>query len=100
MNEISYQRTKSEILRLWTIRTLLRKSMILRTIGLLVCGVLMFFLGDFYPYIGAACLIYLVLLPFQTVVAFNRVLKTNPIFTYQTVLRFGDTGITLSGLSE
>jgi hypothetical protein len=70
--------------------------MILRTIGLFVCAVLMLVFGDFYRYIGVACLLYLALLPFRTVVAFNRVLKTNPIFSSHTVLKFGDIGIAVS----
>lgn len=95
MNEVSFQRSSAEIVRIWSTRTLLSGRSMVRVMIIAASAVFLFYFDGFYRYLGAAALLYLLVLPVRTIVTFWRVVD-HPRFTGPTTLGFDENGLTVT----
>jgi hypothetical protein len=93
MHQITFQRTKDELLKTWSKRTLLRRAMLLRMLVVFGCAVFLWFCDGFWRYLGVAFALYVVYVPIGAIGVYSRILRTTPDLTAPMTVSFGDTGV-------
>jgi hypothetical protein len=95
MHQVTYQRTKQEMLKVWTRHTLARKAVLLGVAVVLACCVFLMFCEGFYRFLGVFFLLVTVWTPVQAVLTLSRFLTLNPELTGPTTLAYSETGVTV-----
>jgi hypothetical protein len=100
MHQITFQRTRDELLKTWSKRTLLRRSMLLRMLVVFGCAVFRWFCDGFWRYLGAAFALYVIYLPIGAIATYSRILRTTPDLTAPMTVSFGDTGVVVQSTAQ
>ena len=100
MHQITFQRTKEELLKVWSKRTLLRRAMLLRMLVVFGCSLFLWFCGGFWQYFGVGLALYVVFLPIGAIGSYSRILRTRPDLTETMTVSFDDSGIVVQSAAQ
>jgi hypothetical protein len=95
MHQVTYQRTRQELLKVWTRHTLARKAILLRVAVVFACCGFLVFCEGFYRYLGVFLLLGTVWAPVQAVLTISKFLTVNPEITGPTTLTYSESGVTV-----